>query len=171
METAVIRPAQDKDAKAICDIYNFYIENTIISFEEKIIDSKEMEGRIHAIGELYPWLVYEKEGQILGYAYASKWKERTAYRHTVEDTLYVRQDVLGQGIGRALLESLMEEVKKLDVRVVIAVIALPNARSVQLHEYFGFRKAGHFINVGHKLGRWIDVGYWELQMGNDNKLS
>lgn len=167
METAVIRQVQDKDIKAICDIYNFYIENTIISFEEKTISQKEMEGRIHGIREHYPWLVYEKEGQILGYAYVSKWKERAAYRYTVEDTLYVRHDVLGQGIGRALLESLMKEIKKLEVNVVIAVIALPNARSVQLHEYFGFREAGHFINVGYKLGRWIDVGYWELQMGTD----
>jgi len=164
MEAAVIRQVQDKDVKAICDIYNFYIENTIISFEEKPITQKEMEERIHTTREHYPWLVYEKEGQILGYAYVGKWKERAAYRYTVEDALYVRYDVLGQGIGRALLESLMEEIKKLDVRVVMGVIALPNERSIRLHEYYGFKKAGQFTNVGYKMGRWIDVGYWELQI-------
>ena len=164
MEQVVIRVVQDKDIKQICDIYNFYIENTFISFEEKTITHEEMKERTNKTKKNYPWLVYEKEGQILGYAYIGKWKDRSAYRYTVEDTLYVRQDVLGQGIGRELLESLMEETKKLDVYVVMAVIALPNERSIRLHEYYGFKKTGHFSHVGYKMGRWIDVGYWELQI-------
>jgi phosphinothricin acetyltransferase len=164
MKETIIRQVREKDSKAICNIYNFYVENTIISFEEQEVTQKEMEERIHKTRKNYPWIVYEEEDQILGYAYVGRWKERAAYRHTVEDTLYVRHDVLGRGIGRALLESLLKEVRKIDVRVVMAVIALPNERSVKLHEYYGFKKTGHFCGVGYKMDRWIDVGYWELQL-------
>ena len=164
MKEIIIRRVREKDTKAICDIYNFYVENTIISFEEQKVTQKEMEERIHKTINNYPWIVCEKEDQVLGYAYAGKWKERSAYRYTVEDTLYVRRDAAGQGIGRALLESLLKEVRKIDMRVVMAVIALPNERSVKLHEYYGFKKAGHFCGVGYKMDRWIDVGYWELQL-------
>ena len=110
----------------------------------------------------YPWIVYEENGKVLGYAYVGKWKERSAYRHTVEDTIYVKESERGKGIGQKLFEGLMEEVEKdKEVHVIMGVIALPNEKSVQIHEKNGFKKAAHFTEVGYKNNQWIDVGYWE----------
>ena len=118
---------------------------------------QEMSNRIEEKTKKYPWIVYEEDEKVLGYAYVGKWKERSAYRHTVEDTIYIKESERGKGIGQKLFEGLMEEVEKdKEIHVIMGVIALPNEKSVQIHERNGFRKAAHFREVGYKNNKWID---------------
>jgi len=157
-----IRFVRKDDAKSIIEIYNYYVLNTEISFEEKAVSEEEMGKRIEEKIKMFPWIVYEENGMLLGYAYVGKWKERSAYRHTVEDTIYVKESERGKGIGQKLFEGIMEEIyKNKDVHVIMGVIALPNRSSVQIHERNGFIKAAHFKEVGYKNNKWINVGYWE----------
>jgi phosphinothricin acetyltransferase len=158
----MVRPVRGADAAAICDIYNFYTENTVITFDETPAEVEAMEDRIREITAGFPWLVWEAGGAILGYAYLHPWKERRAYRFSTEDSIYIRQDCLGRGIGKKLLARLLEEVKKIDAHTVVAAITLPNEKSIGLHEKFGFKKIAQFPEIGYKLGKWLDVGYWEL---------
>jgi L-amino acid N-acyltransferase YncA len=157
-----IRFVRIEDANSIIDIYNYYVLNTEISFEKEAVTIEEMSKRIEEKIKKYPWIVYEENGKVLGYAYVGKWKERSAYRHTVEDTIYVKESERGKGIGQKLFDGLMEEVvKNKEVHVIMGVIALPNEKSVQIHERNGFSKEAHFKEVGYKNNKWIDVGYWE----------
>lgn len=156
----LIRPCEVGDVAAICDIYNHYIRHTVITFEEVPIQVMEMTQRIDVVTRRYPWLVGEEDGVIVGYAYASKWKERAAYRHTAESTVYVRAGFSGKGHGKALYAALLEALPRHDCHVVLGCIALPNAESVGLHEHFGFEKVAHFTEVGRKFDQWLDVGYW-----------
>ncbi|MDR3341707.1 MAG: GNAT family N-acetyltransferase [Treponema sp.] len=158
----MIRAVDIHDASAICDIYNYYIGNTIISFEEVPVSINEMEERIRKITSRFPWLVWEAEDELIGYAYVNTWKERSAYRFSVEDSIYLKQGYTGQGRGRELLKMLLEQVKKLNIHAVVAGIALPNERSVRLHERFGFTKIAHFNEIGFKFNQWLNVGYYEL---------
>jgi L-amino acid N-acyltransferase YncA len=157
-----IRFVRKEDAREIIEIYNYYVLNTEISFEEEAVSLEEMSNRIEEKTKKYPWIIYEEDTKVLGYAYVGKWKERSAYRHTVEDTIYVKESERGKGIGQKLFEGLMEEIEKdKEVHVIMGVIALPNEKSVQIHEKNGFKKAAHFREVGYKNNKWIDVGYWE----------
>jgi L-amino acid N-acyltransferase YncA len=121
-----------------------------------------METRIATISTTYPYFIYETDGVLLGYAYANKWRDRSAYRYVAEVTVYIDKDHLGQGIGRLLLTALLDECRKRGLHTLMAVISLPNEASIRLHEDFGFKKAAHFTEVGYKHNKWIDVGYWEL---------
>ena len=114
--------------------------------------------------EKLPWLVAERNGEVAGYAYASKWKGRCAYRYSVETTVYVEKEAVGHGIGRLLYADLLAALRALSLHVAIGGIALPNERSVRLHEALGFRKVAHFEQVGFKLERWVDVGYWQKML-------
>jgi len=157
-----IRGANPDDAPDLARIYNHYIENTVTTFETDPVPNAEMALRLRAIeDEKLPWFVAEREGKVAGYAYASKWKGRCAYRYSVETTVYLEKDALGLGIGRLLYTELLEALRALSLHVAIGGIALPNERSVRLHEAMGFRKAAHFEEVGFKQNRWIDVGYWQ----------
>jgi len=160
-----IRAALPSDAPAICAIYNPYVATTTISFEEETVSDADMAQRIADVDAAgLPWLVAEADGKVVGYAYATKWRVRPAYRHSVESTVYVDPAYVGQGVGRALYAALLDELRRRGLRVVIGGIALPNAGSVGLHEALGFRKVAHFAEVGMKFGRWIDVGYWQLNL-------
>jgi phosphinothricin acetyltransferase len=150
------------DAAAISEIYNYYVENTVITFEEEPVSVKTMEERIRTVTAHYPWLVCEEAGEILGYAYVHAWHERSAYRFTAEDSIYLKHGAEGKGIGTALFRCLLEEVRKLDLYALMSVITVPNAASVGFHEKFGFKQVGCFAEVGFKFGRRLDVGYWEL---------
>jgi L-amino acid N-acyltransferase YncA len=108
-----------------------------------------------------PWLVAEREGKLLGYAYASKWKGRYAYRFSVEATVYLDEFATGHGLGSQLYAALFEQLRTAGIHAVIGGIAPPTAASVALHEKMGMRKVAHFVQVGFKFGRWIDTGYWE----------
>jgi phosphinothricin acetyltransferase len=121
-----------------------------------------MEKRIAEITRSLPWLVCEEEKEIIGYAYASKWKGRCSYRFSVESSIYLKKDFIGTGAGTKLYQRLIEELKNKNLHAVIGGIALPNEKSQRLHEKLGFKKVAHFSEVGFKFGKWIDVGYWEL---------
>ena len=164
MSEAQIRPARRDDCGRISEIYNYYIKNTAISFEEEGVSIEEMEARMESITRRFPWLVHEEDGVIKGYAYLSAWKERSAYRYTAETTIYVEKNETGKGIGNGLLGNLVEEARRRELHVLMAVIALPNESSIRLHQKYGFRKAAHFKEVGRKFGVWQDVGYWELRL-------
>ncbi len=158
----MIRAALHSDAAAICAIYNHYVASTTISFEESPVTPDEMAGRIADLSAGMPWYVFEQDGMVIGYAYASPWRARSAYRFSVESTVYVSPAHPRLGIGSALYARLLEDLRARGVRVVLGGIAQPNEASVALHERFGFEKVAHFKQVGHKFGRWVDVGYWEL---------
>jgi L-amino acid N-acyltransferase YncA len=158
----MIRNATSDDAAAICGIYDYYIRNTTITFEEETVPVEEMQNRIADVTAALPWLVAEKQGAVVGYAYAGKWHKRSAYRFSVESTVYVAQHARRQGIGRELYEALLGDLRSRSLHTVIAIVALPNPASVALHERMGFEKVGHLKAVGWKFGRWVDVGYWEL---------
>ncbi len=158
----MIRNATLKDAGQICDIYNHYIENTIITFEEEPLSAAQMEKRISEIIAFLPWIVYEEKGRILGYAYADRWKGRSAYRFSAEATVYLEKNSMGKGIGTELYRRLLEELKARKMHAVMGGIALPNEICKRLHEKLGFKKVAHFPEAGYKFNKWIDVGYWEL---------
>lgn len=161
-----IRHANQDDAAAIVDIYNFYIANTTISFEEAPVDPTEMASRIAAVQDAgLPWLVALKDGRLLGYAYATRWRVRHAYRFSVETSVYVANDLARAGVGSALYRELIAHLRAAGVHLAIGGIAQPNPASVALHEKLGFVKAAMFREVGFKFGRWIDVGYWQLKLG------
>jgi phosphinothricin acetyltransferase len=162
----MIRNVDIEDAGAICDIYNHYVQNTTITFEEEPVSIKEVQGRIAEVTSSLPWYVSEESGKVIGYAFASNWKSRCAYRLSVESTIYLHPDFIGKGIGRRLYESLISELRNRSYHGVIGGIALPNEGSVALHERLGFVKVAHFKEVGLKFGQWIDVGYWQLLIQN-----
>lgn len=162
----MIRPATVADAAAIAAIYHPYVANTTITFEETPVSVEEMAQRIASTIVNLPWHVFESNGQVVGYAYASPWRTRCAYRLSVETTVYVAQGYSGQGIGSQLYRALLDNLRERGIHAVLGGIALPNPASVALHERFGFEKVAHFKQVGRKFDRWIDVGYWEL-MTND----
>lgn len=162
-----LRPATALDAVPICAIYNPYVANTAISFEEDPVSEQEMAKRIADVGAAgLPWLVLEADGRIAGYAYATRWRVRPAYRTSVESTIYLDPAFAGRGLGRLLYGALLDELRRRDVHMVIGGIALPNENSIALHEKLGFRKVAHFSEVGMKFGRWTDVGYWERKLGS-----
>lgn len=158
----MIRIVKETDTLSICDIYNFYIKNSTATFEEDVVRREEIERRIMEVTANYPWVVYEENEKIIGYAYATKWKDRSSYRYSAESTVYVHKDNFGKGIGRKLMIRLIEESSERGLHKLIAGIALPNDASIALHEKLGFVKCGVFKEVGFKFGKWIDVGYWEI---------
>lgn len=161
-----IRPATPDDAAAIVDIYNHYVATTVISFEERPVTADEMAGRIRDVTAVLPWLVYEADGRVIGYAYATRWRVRSAYRFAAETSVYLAPGQGGQGIGSALYTELLEQLRAREIHMAIGGIAQPNPASVALHERLGFEKVAHFKQVGRKFDRWIDMGYWELQLGS-----
>jgi L-amino acid N-acyltransferase YncA len=157
-----IRSVNLNDAAQIAEIYNYYIKNTHQTFETEALSADEMQTRISEISEDYPYLVAEEDGEIYGYAYAAQFKMRQAYEFSAEVSIYVKNDAKQKGIGTRLYEKLFEELKETDIHALIAGISLPNDPSVKFHQKLGFSKVAHFREVGYKLGRWVDVGYWEL---------
>jgi L-amino acid N-acyltransferase YncA len=160
-----IRPSVAADSASVADIYNHYVESTIVTFEEEPVSHDTMALRMREVeARGFPWLVAEQGGRVLGYAYAAPWKQRSGYRFSVESTVYLAPDSTGRGLGEALYRELIQRLKGLDVHAVVGGISLPNTESVALHEKCGFRKVAHFREVGRKFERWIDVGYWQLTL-------
>lgn len=159
-----VRPFAAGDEHAISEIYNHYIANTVVTFEEQALSAQQMGERIASYLTSYPWFVGVIDGEVVGYSYASPFHQRSAYRHTAELTVYVRPGFERRGVGRRLYEPLIRHLQAHGCHVMLAAIALPNAGSVGLHEMLGFSKVAHFSEVGRKLGRWVDVGYWQRVM-------
>jgi L-amino acid N-acyltransferase YncA len=160
--TPQVRAASAGDSGTIAGIYNHYVQTTTITFEETPVSSEEMAGRLQESAAAgLPFLVAEAGDEVLGFAFASKWKGRCAYRFSVEVSAYVDPARGRQGIGSALYEKLFAELESKGMHAAIGGIALPNEASIALHEKFGMRKVAHFEEVGFKFGRWVDVGYWQ----------
>lgn len=159
----MIRNVDNADARPIADIYNHYISSSFATFEEKPVSEQAMRERFAGIAaQDLPWLVAENDSDdLVGYAYATGWRARSAYRHSVEITVYVAHTELSCGWGRRLYDALFRRLEILPVHCVIAGITLPNPASVSLHEHFGMKKVAHFEQVGRKFGQWVDVGYWQ----------
>jgi L-amino acid N-acyltransferase YncA len=160
----MIRDVCLADAAAICAIYNHYVTNTIVTFEEDAVSEGEMATRISDITQAFPWIVYVDGDKVIGYAYAGKWKTRSAYRHTVEITVYLDHGVTGRGLGSELMAELLARLRALGCHAAVGGAALPNPPSIALQEKFGFKQVARFPEVGYKFGKWIDVGYWELML-------
>jgi L-amino acid N-acyltransferase YncA len=158
----MIRACEPPDASQVCQIYNHYVRETVVTFEEIPVVEHDMAQRIAEVTERLPWLVWEQHGTIVGYAYATAWKARSAYRFSVESTVYLLQSFAGRGIGTQLYQALIADLRGRSVHCIVGGIALPNPASIALHEKLGFSKIGQFKEIGWKFGRWVDVGYWEL---------
>ncbi len=161
----MIRSAVPSDAEAIARIYNHYILNTIVTFEEQAVAAADIATRMAEVTQAaLPWLVAEQEGGVVGYAYASRWKSRCAYRYSAETTVYVDPGFTGRRHGGELYRGLLDELVARGQHAAIGGIALPNAASVALHESLGFTRVAHFREVGFKFDQWIDVGYWQRRL-------
>ena len=158
-----IRSATAADAAAIADIYNWYIAHSTITFEVDPVSADEMARRVVGVLAAHEWLVLEGEGELLGYAYAGRFRERAAYGQATESTIYLRHDLPGKGFGAPLYAELIRRTFARGYRHMVGAIALPNEPSVRLHERLGFVKAGHLFRIGCKFERWIDVGNWQLE--------
>lgn len=161
-----IRPSSDGDIPAIAGIYAPYVTDSVATFEEDVPDNDEWRLRMSAITDRgLPFLVAELDGQVIGYAYAGAWKTRTAYRHTVENSIYLAPGHSRRGIGRTLLTALVEECERIGIRQIIAVIAdTGRPGSPELHRSLGFTDRGTLTKIGRKHERWIDVRLLQLEL-------
>ncbi len=157
-----IRPATLNDAAQIAEIYNYYILNSHQTFETDPLTGEEMEKRIMEISEQYPYLVAEENDEIVGYAYAARFRFREAYKYSAEVSIYVKNETKQKGIGTEMYLKLFKELAETDIHALVAGISLPNEAGIRFHERLGFSKVAHFKEIGYKLGRWVDVGFWEL---------
>jgi L-amino acid N-acyltransferase YncA len=158
-----VRSATASDSRAIASIYNYYVDNTVVTFEEEPVTPQAMASRMaDVLNASLPWLVAERSGAVVGYAYATRWKVRSAYRYSVETTIYLDRAHKGAGIGSKLYSELLTDLRARGVHVAIGGAALPNDASVALHEKLGFERAAMFRQVGFKHDRWVDVAYWQI---------
>jgi phosphinothricin acetyltransferase len=160
----MLRIACLDDVPSICEIYNHYILNSPATFEEVLVAPDEMRQRIVETTQTYPWFVCEENGKLLGYSYGRGWRERAAYRYSTEAGVYLHPNAVGKGIGSALLEALLSELRSRKFHCVMGGVSLPNEASVALLQKFGFRPVAHFKETGFKFNHWIDVGYWQLML-------
>jgi L-amino acid N-acyltransferase YncA len=162
----VIRPAQADDGAAVAAVYGPYVRETAVSFEAEPPSGALMAERISGTLGTHPWLVAERAGVIVGFAYAGKHSQRAAYRWTVDVTVYVRDAERRNGVGRQLYQVLLATLRLQGFRSAFAEIVLPNPGSARLHEAMGFKHVGIHNDIGHKLGRWHDIGYWRLGLAD-----
>ena len=157
-----VRPAVEPDTAALASIYNHYIRHTLVTFEEEDVSAATMAERVRdVVASGLPYLVAETNGEVVGYAYASKWKPRYGYRFSAEVSVYLAPDQTGRGYGRLLYEHLLPELEARGFRTAVGGIALPNEASIALHESLGFEKVAEFREIGIKFGEWTNVGYWQ----------
>jgi phosphinothricin acetyltransferase len=162
--TINFRLAKADDATSVLAIYAPYCDSSCISFETTAPTERQMRERIERIAEQYPWLVGELDGEVAGYVYASQHQERAAYRWAVNVAVYLSPQHHRRGLGRALYTSLFSILRAQGYFKAYAGVTLPNAASVGLHEAMGFQSVGVYRGVGYKHGRWLDVGWWELDL-------
>ena len=159
-ESVTIRSASKDDCADICDIYNFYIQSSVITFDEQPMDPSSWHEKLAQIQNLHlPFIVATAEsGQLLGFAYLAPWRHKSAYRRTVENTIYLKPEAIGQGLGPRLLSELLRLGKDAGIKEVVAVISDSEAdTSIQMHKKFGFKKVGQLPGVGFKFDRWLGV--------------
>ena len=165
MSELTIRDADPtRDAAACAAIYAPHIEGSAVSFEERAPDAAELAARIERYGASHAWLVAERGGEVVGYAYATAFNERPAYRWSTSVSVYVAKDAHGEGIGRALYSALFDRLRERGFRMACAGITLPNEASCGLHERLGFELVGVNREIGWKQGAWRDVGWYQLEL-------
>ena len=160
----MIRLATKQDAASILAIYAEYVLHDSATFEYEVPSLTEFEQRMEVIQQVYPYLVYEEEGNILGYAYAHRYKERAAYQWDVELSVYVNKDVHGKGIGSMLYKVLFILLKKQQVLHAYACITSPNPKSERMHERLGFQLVARFPHTGYKFDKWLDVVWMDKEL-------
>jgi len=153
-----------RDAAACAEIYAPHVESSAVSFEERVPSMEDMAARIERYGVSHAWLVAERDGEVVGYAYATAFNERPAYRWSSFVSVYMAEEARGQGLGRALYEALFERLRERGIRMACAGITLPNDASVGLHEHLGFELVGVNREIGWKHGAWRDVGWYQLEL-------
>lgn len=158
----MIRPVKPSDIKAITEIYNHYILNSVASFETETLSYETMKKRIIEISSNFPYYVCEINGDIAGYCYAHPWKERAAYKYTLETTIYIAPYHLHKGIGYRLMKELINSCKEQGFHSLIACITGNNNASIALHEKLEFKKVSHFEQVGYKHNQILDVVDYQL---------
>ncbi len=163
---AVIRPAMASDIDAIAVIYAYHVNHSTGTFETEAPDSIEMTRRWKEVeARSLPWLVAEENGEITGYAYAAPYRTRAAYQHTVEDSIYVRADRVGTGLGKLLMPALIRAAQRCGMHQMVAVIGdSANHPSISLHRRFGFHDAGLLKAVGLKFGCWLDTVFMQRNL-------
>ncbi len=158
----MIRQVTLEDAASIAAIYNPFVTDTCVTFETEPVSVEEMRNRIQQLSKSYPYLVYEEEGEVLGYCYLHPWKPRAAYRCTWEVTIYLSPRAQGKGVGRQMLNRLFAVARERGVHALIACITQGNEHSISFHQQMGFKQVSHFEKVGYKFGRMLDVFDFEL---------
>lgn len=165
MSEMTIRDAEpQRDAVACAEIYAPHVEGSPVSFEERAPDAAELAARIERYGRSHAWLVAEREGRVVGYAYATAFNERRAYRWSASVSVYVAEDARGSGVGRALYGALFDRLRERGFRMACAGITLPNEASCGLHKSLGFELVGVNREIGWKQGAWRDVGWYQLEL-------
>ncbi|WP_242086114.1 GNAT family N-acetyltransferase [Aestuariivivens sediminis] len=160
----MIRPVHLDDAKAVLDIYNYYVLHTAVTFDIKPLSLETFQHKLKDITAVYPFIVFEADHEILGYAYGSRFRPKPAYDYVVESTVYVKHDAHGQQIGTQLYAELIRQLIEAHYHTILGVLTIPNAASIKLHEKFGFQKAGELKDIGFKFNTWQTIGIWQLQL-------
>lgn len=158
----MIRNVSVNDAKQLVEIYNYYVVHSIVTFDEVPFSEEDFKVRIETISSEYPFIVFEEDNNILGFAYSNMFRQKPAFNKTVEATIYLKHDVQGRQIGTHLYTELLNKLKAQNYHAVVGGLTLPNEPSVRLHEKLGFKQVAHFKEVGFKFNTWLDVGFWEL---------
>jgi len=163
----MIRYVEEKDYKEITDIYNYYIKNTTITFEEDELSYDNMRKRIDSIKKKFPYIVYEEDGSILGYAYLNYFSERSAYRFSLDLSIYLKNGELTKGIGSALYNKIENIARKKGIKKIISCITLSNDRSISFHKKMGFSECGRMNNVGYKHNAWQSIVWMDKDIWLD----
>ena len=163
----MIRYVEEKDYKEITDIYNYYIKNTTITFEEDELSYDNMRKRIDSIKKMFPYIVYERDGDILGYAYLNYFSERSAYRFSLDLSIYLKNGELTNGIGTALYNEIENIARKNGIKKIISCITLSNDRSISFHKKMGFSECGRMNNVGYKHNAWQSIVWMDKDIWLD----
>ncbi|GAA4281572.1 GNAT family N-acetyltransferase [Gaetbulibacter aestuarii] len=160
----MIRPFKINDIPELLEMYNYFVLNSTATFDIEPLSLDAFTEKVTRIDKEYPFLVFEENNEILGYAYGSKFRPKPAYNTTVESTVYVKQNTHRKKIGSLLYEALLKQLKDAKFHVVLGVLTLPNDASVRLHEKFGFKQVGYLKQVGYKFDTWLDVGFYQLDL-------
>ena len=165
----IIRPIEARDIPACLAIYNYYIENTTITFEEEPLTLDAFTARVLRIQKSYPYLVAEEGGVVIGYAYLDAYNERSAYRYTADLSIYLAHSCMGCGVGTQLLSAIEREGEEMGLHSIVAIITEENARSLSFHGKHGYREVGRLYKSGFKLGRWLDVAFCQKMLSGGGK--
>lgn len=160
----MIRALDIKDTRAILEIYNYYVLNSTVTFDIDTITFDAFSEKLKLISANYPFIVFEENNEILGYAYGSRFRPRPAYNYVAESTVYVKHTAHGKQIGTKLYAELIKLLKETNLHTVLGVLTIPNDASIKLHEKFGFEQVANLKEVGFKFGEWQNIGIWQLRL-------